>query len=365
MAKKATKKVTEDVNASEKKKALETALSQIRKECGEESIRRLGDSPDMQVSAVSTGSLTLDLALGVGGLPRGRIVEIYGPESSGKTTVALHSIAEVQKTGGTAAFIDAEHALDPVYAKAIGVNIDDLLVSQPDNGEQALEITEMLVDSGAVDIVVIDSVAALVPRQEIEGSMGDSHMGVQARLMSQALRKLSGCISKGNCIVIFINQLRSKIGVMYGNPETTTGGNALKYYASVRIDVRKSEVLKNGTESYGNHVKCKVVKNKVAPPFRTAEFDILYGTGISKSSEIMELALTLDLVEKSGSWFSYKGVKIAQGKDNARKYFESHPDEMKELEENIRAIIAKGEVEIEEEINLDSDDFSLDDLNLD
>ena len=367
MAKKATKKatVTEDVNASEKKKALETALSQIRKECGEESIRRLGDSPDMQVSAVSTGSLTLDLALGVGGLPRGRIVEIYGPESSGKTTVALHSIAEVQKTGGTAAFIDAEHALDPVYAKAIGVNIDDLLVSQPDNGEQALEITEMLVDSGAVDIVVIDSVAALVPRQEIEGSMGDSHMGVQARLMSQALRKLSGCISKGNCIVIFINQLRSKIGVMYGNPETTTGGNALKYYASVRIDVRKSEVLKNGTESYGNHVKCKVVKNKVAPPFRTAEFDILYGTGISKSSEIMELALTLDLVEKSGSWFSYKGVKIAQGKDNARRYFESHPDEMKELEENIRAIIAKGEVEIEEEINLDSDDFSLDDLNLD
>ena len=368
MAKKTDKvKKTEvdDSTASAKKKALETALSQIRKECGEESIRRLGDSPDMQVSAVSTGSLTLDLALGVGGLPRGRIVEIYGPESSGKTTVALHSIAEVQKTGGTAAFIDAEHALDPVYAKAIGVNIDDLLVSQPDNGEQALEITEMLVDSGAVDIVVIDSVAALVPRQEIEGSMGDSHMGVQARLMSQALRKLSGCISKGNCIVIFINQLRSKIGVMYGNPETTTGGNALKYYASVRIDVRKSEVLKNGTESYGNHVKCKVVKNKVAPPFRTAEFDILYGTGISKSSEIMELAITLDLVEKSGSWFSYKGVKIAQGKENARKYFESHPEEMKELEENIRAIIARGEVEIEEDINLDSDDFSLDDLNLD
>ena len=366
MAKKTVKKTeVDDSTASAKKKALETALSQIRKECGEESIRRLGDSPDMQVSVVSTGSLTLDLALGVGGLPRGRIIEIYGPESSGKTTVALHSIAEVQKTGGTAAFIDAEHALDPVYAKAIGVNIDDLLVSQPDNGEQALEITEMLVDSGAVDIVVIDSVAALVPRQEIEGSMGDSHMGVQARLMSQALRKLSGCISKGNCIVIFINQLRSKIGVMYGNPETTTGGNALKYYASVRIDVRKSEVLKNGTESYGNHVKCKVVKNKVAPPFRTAEFDILYGTGISKSSEIMELAITLDLVEKSGSWFSYKGVKIAQGKDNARKYFESHPEEMKELEENIRAIIARGEVEIEEDINLDSDDFSLDDLNLD
>ena len=367
MAKKAEKekKVASEISAEERKKALETALGQIRKECGQESIRRLGDSPDMQISAVSTGSLTLDLALGVGGLPKGRIVEIYGPESSGKTTVALHAIAEVQKIGGTAAFIDAEHALDPVYAKAIGVNIDDLLVSQPDNGEQALEITEMLVDSGAVDIVVIDSVAALVPRQEIEGSMGDSHMGVQARLMSQALRKLSGAISSSNCIVIFINQLRSKIGVMYGNPETTTGGNALKYYASVRIDVRKSEVLKNGADSYGNHVKCKVVKNKVAPPFRTAEFDILYGTGISKSSEIMELALELDLVDKSGSWFSYNGTRIAQGKDNARKYFESNPELMKELEEKIKSKIANGEVVGDNEDDLDTSDFDLDALNLD
>ena len=365
MAKKVEKK--EAVKSSdERKKALETALGQIRKECGQESIRRLGDSPDIQISAISTGSLTLDLALGIGGLPKGRIIEIYGPESSGKTTVALHAIAETQKLGGTAAFIDAEHALDPVYAKAIGVNIDDLLVSQPDNGEQALEITEMLVNSGAVDIVVIDSVAALVPRQEIEGSMGDSHMGVQARLMSQALRKLSGCISSTNCIVIFINQLRSKIGVMYGNPETTTGGNALKYYASVRIDVRKSEVLKNGAESYGNHVKCKVVKNKVAPPFRTAEFDILYGTGISKSSEIMELALTLELVEKSGSWFSYDGVRIAQGKDNARKYFEANPDKMSELEEKIKNKIANGaSIDDDGGIDLDSADFDLDSLNLD
>ncbi len=366
MAKKAEKKEKVVIsNADDKKKALESALGQIRKECGQESIRRLGDSPDMQISAVSTGSLTLDLALGVGGLPRGRIIEIYGPESSGKTTVALHAIAEVQKVGGIAAFIDAEHALDPVYAKAIGVNIDDLLVSQPDHGEQALEITEKLVDSGAVDIVVIDSVAALVPKQEIEGSMGDSHMGVQARLMSQALRKLSGAISSSNCIVIFINQLRSKIGVMYGNPETTTGGNALKYYASVRIDVRKSEVLKNGTESYGNHVKCKVVKNKVAPPFRTAEFDILYGTGISKSSEIMELAIELELVEKSGSWFSYNGTRIAQGKDNARKYFESNPELMKELEEKIKDKVANGDAVGGDDDDIDTSDFDIDALNLD
>lgn len=366
MAKKAEKKEKVAINSDDdRKKALETALGQIRKECGQEAIRRLGDSPDMKISAVSTGSLTLDLALGVGGLPKGRIIEIYGPESSGKTTVALHAIAEVQKIGGNAAFIDAEHALDPVYAKAIGVNIDDLLVSQPDHGEQALEITEMLVNSGAVDIVVIDSVAALVPKQEIEGSMGDSHMGVQARLMSQALRKLSGCISTSNCIVIFINQLRSKIGVMYGNPETTTGGNALKYYASVRIDVRKSEVLKNGTESYGNHVKCKVVKNKVAPPFRTAEFDILYGTGISKSSEIMELALELELIEKSGSWFSYNGTRVAQGKDNTRKYFESNPELMKELEEKIKEKIANGDVVGGEEDDIDTSDFDIDALNLD
>lgn len=366
MAKKSEKKEKIVINSAEdKKKALETALGQIKKECGQEAIRRLGDSPDLQISAVSTGSLTLDLALGVGGLPKGRIIEIYGPESSGKTTVALHAISEVQKVGGTAAFIDAEHALDPVYAKAIGVNIDDLLVSQPDHGEQALEITEMLVNSGAVDIVVIDSVAALVPKQEIEGSMGESAMGAQARLMSQALRKLSGCISSSKCIVIFINQLRSKIGVMYGNPETTTGGNALKYYASVRIDVRKSEVLKNGTESYGNHVKCKVVKNKVAPPFRTAEFDILYGTGISKSSEIMELALELEIVEKSGSWFSYNGTRVAQGKDNTRKYFESNPELMKELEDKIKERIANGDVVGGDSDDIDASDFNIDDLNLD
>ena len=367
MAKKAVKvtKAAAPESAEEKKKALETALSQIKKDCGEEAIRRLGDAADLQISSVSTGSLNLDLALGVGGLPRGRIVEIYGPESSGKTTVALHSVAEAQKLGGTAAFIDAEHALDPVYAKAIGVNIDELLVSQPDSGEQALEITEKLVNSGAVDIVVIDSVAALVPRQEIEGSMGDSHMGLQARLMSQALRKLSGAIAKTNCIVIFINQLREKLNVMYGNPETTTGGRALKFYASVRIEVRKADTLKNGTDAYGNHVKCKVVKNKVAPPFKTAEFDILYGTGISKASEIMDVAIELGIIEKSGSWFSYMGQKVAQGKDNTRKYFEENPELMKELEEKILSRIAGGAVVEGDELDFDSDEFDLDALNLD
>ena len=369
MAKKATKK-NEDVvsvSAEDKKKALETALNQIKRECGEESIRRLGEKGDLQIGSVSTGSLTLDLALGVGGLPKGRIIEIYGPESSGKTTVALHAVAEAQKQGGTAAFIDAEHALDPVYAKAIGVNIDELLVSQPDNGEQALEITEKLVSSGAVDIVVIDSVAALVPRQEIEGAMGDSHMGLQARLMSQALRKLSGAIAKTNCIVIFINQLRDKLNVMYGNPETTTGGKALKYYASVRIDVRKADTLKNGTEAYGNHVKCKVVKNKVAPPFKVAEFDILYGKGISKASEMMDLALALDIVQKSGSWFSYEGVRVGQGKDNTRAYFEKDPSRMKELEEKIIAKIQNGATgdDGNEDIDIDDDDFDIKSLNLD
>ncbi|MBQ8839976.1 MAG: recombinase RecA [Clostridia bacterium] len=367
MAKKAVKAKddVQVVSPEEKRKALETALSQIKRECGEESIRRLGEKGDIQIGAVSTGSLTLDLALGVGGLPRGRIVEIYGPESSGKTTVALHAVAEAQKQGGTAAFIDAEHALDPVYAKAIGVNIDELLVSQPDNGEQALEITEKLVSSGAVDIVVIDSVAALVPRQEIEGSMGDSHMGLQARLMSQALRKLSGAIAKTNCIVIFINQLRDKLNVMYGNPETTTGGKALKYYASVRIDVRKADTLKNGTEAYGNHVKCKVVKNKVAPPFKVAEFDILYGKGISKASEMMELALTLDIVQKSGSWFSYEGQKVAQGKDNTRAYFEKDPALMKELEEKIIAKIQSGATGGDDDDIDIGDDFDIKSLNLD
>ena len=351
MAKKAVKttKAVSVEGADEKKKALETALSQIKKECGEESIRRLGDAADLKISAVSTGSLNLDLALGVGGLPKGRIVEIYGPESSGKTTVALHSVAEAQKAGGTAAFIDAEHALDPVYAKAIGVNIDELLVSQPDSGEQALEITEKLVNSGAVDIIVIDSVAALVPRQEIEGSMGDSHMGLQARLMSQALRKLSGAISKTNCIVIFINQLREKLNVMYGNPETTTGGRALKFYASVRIEVRKADVLKNGTEAYGNHVKCKVVKNKVAPPFKEAEFDILYGEGISKEGNILDAAVELDIIKKSGAWFSYEGEKLGQGRDNIRRHLKENPEFCKIIEEKVR--VALGVSGEKEEIN--------------
>ena len=323
--------------AEERAKALETAIARIEKAYGKGTIMKLGTNECMNVSAVSTGSLTLDLALGIGGLPRGRIIEIYGPESSGKTTLALHAVAEVQKAGGEAAFIDAEHALDPMYAKALGVDIENLLVSQPDSGEQALEVADALVRSGAVGIVVVDSVAALVPQQEIDGDMGASHVGLQARLMSQALRKLSGSIAKTNCIVIFINQLREKVGVMYGNPEVTPGGRALKFYASVRIDIRKTDTLKNGTETYGNHVRCKVVKNKVAPPFRTAEFDILYGRGISKSSEIIEIGTALDIIEKSGSWFSYNGDRIGQGKDNARNYIESNPDVMAEIEEKIKA----------------------------
>lgn len=321
----------------EKQKALDAAISYITKSYGKGSIMKLGQNTAMNVSAIPTGSLTLDLALGIGGVPRGRIVEVFGPESSGKTTIALHIAAEAQKAGGVAAFIDAEHALDPVYAKALGVDIDNLLVSQPDSGEQALEITEALVRSGAVDVLVVDSVAALVPQQEIDGDMGSSHVGVQARLMSQALRKLSGSISKSNAVVIFINQLREKVGVMYGNPETTTGGRALKFYASVRLDIRRSEVLKTGTESYGNRVKVKVVKNKVAPPFRVAEFDILYGKGISKSGEIIDLAIARDIIEKSGSWFSYNGERLAQGKDNARRVIEESPELMKEIEEKVRA----------------------------
>ncbi|MBO4230000.1 MAG: recombinase RecA [Clostridia bacterium] len=321
----------------DRKKALETAISQIRKAKGAGSIMRLGDNVTMNVSAIPTGSLTLDMALGIGGVPRGRIVEIYGPESSGKTTVALHIIAETQKLGGEAAFIDAEHALDPVYAKNLGVNIDDLLVSQPDCGEDALEITDQLVRSGAVDVVVIDSVAALVPQQEIDGDMGANHVGLQARLMSQALRKLAGAIAKTNCVVIFINQLREKVGVMYGNPEVTTGGKALKFYASVRLDVRKVENLKQGDTVYGSHVKVKVVKNKVAPPFRVAEFDLLYGKGISKASEIVDAAMELDIIQKSGSWFFYEGERIAQGKENTRKYFEDNPDMMKKVEDLIKA----------------------------
>ena len=339
----------------DKKKALETALAQIEKDFGKGTIMKLGENTHMQVDSIPTGSLTLDLALGIGGIPRGRIIEIFGPESSGKTTVALHVVAEVQRMGGEAAFIDAEHALDPVYAKALGVDIDSLLVSQPDTGEQALEITEALVRSGAIDVIVVDSVAALVPQQEIDGVMGASHVGLQARLMSQALRKLSGAIAKTGCAVIFINQLREKVNVMYGNPETTTGGRALKFYASVRIDVRKTENLKQGSEVYGSRVKCKVVKNKVAPPFKIAEFDILYGKGISKSSEILDIGTELGIIAKSGSWFSYNGERIGQGKENARKTIEENRALMEEIEKKIKA--QSDEIEIAEEAySLDEDE---------
>ncbi len=345
---KATKKKETAVKVDQndaKKKALESTLLQIEKDHGKGAITRLGDNKAMNVTAISTGSLTLDLALGIGGLPRGRIIEIYGPESSGKTTLALHSVAEVQKKGGTAAYIDVENALDPVYAKALGIDIDELLVSQPDSAEQALEITESLVRSGAVDIVVVDSVAALVPQAEVDAEMGQTQVAAQARLMSQALRKLTGSIAKTNCIVIFINQLRLKVGIVYGNPETTPGGTALKYYASVRIDIRKSEVLKNGTNSYGNHVKCKVVKNKVAPPFKVAEFDILYGKGISKTGEILDLAVEAGIMEKSGAWFSYNDERIAQGRDKARNYLEEHPEVTEEIENKIRAFSESGTLE--------------------
>ena len=355
MAKKAQPaRTVEKVEASDKKAALETVMQRIERECGKGSIMRLGENAAMNVSAVSTGSLSLDFALGIGGVPRGRITEIYGPESSGKTTIALHVIAEVQKQGGEAAFIDAEHALDPVYAKKLGVDINNLLVSQPDCGEQALEIAETLVNSGAIDIIVIDSVAALVPRQEIEGDMGASHVGVQARLMSQAMRKLAGAIAKSNCILIFTNQLREKVGVMYGNPEVTTGGKALKFYASVRIDVRRVESLKNGSDVYGSHTRCKVVKNKVAPPFKTAEFDILYGSGISKSSEIIDMAIQLEIVEKSGAWFYYEGERLGQGKDNVRKLIESDKELMDKLETLVREKVQSGE--ISEDAAADGDD---------
>ena len=322
------------VNA-DKKKAIETAMQQIEKMYGKGSIMRYGDGNVANVEAIPTGSLALDLALGIGGLPRGRVVEIYGPESSGKTTLALHVLAEAQKMGGEVAFVDAEHALDPTYAKALGVNVEDMLISQPDTGEQALEITEALVRSGAIDVVVVDSVAALVPRAEIEGEMGDSFVGLHARLMSQALRKLTGIINKTNTIVIFINQLREKVGVMYGNPEVT-GGRALKFYASVRIDVRRVETLKAGGEVVGNHVRAKVVKNKVAPPFREAEFDIMYGEGISKLSELIDLGVKLDLVQKSGSWFSLGDVRLGQGKDAAKEYFRQNPEAAAALEKNVR-----------------------------
>ena len=321
----------------EKQKALEAALGHIEKQYGKGSVMKLGDSSsNMVVEAVPTGSLGLDIALGVGGVPKGRIVEIDGPESSGKTTVALHMVAEVQKRGGIAGFIDAEHALDPVYAKNIGVDIDNLYISQPDNGEQALEITETMVRSGAVDIVIVDSVAALVPKAEIEGDMGDSHVGLHARLMSQALRKLTAAISRSNCVVIFINQLREKVGVMFGNPETTTGGRALKFYASVRLDVRRTETLKQGGEMVGNHVKVKVVKNKVAPPFKQAEFDIMFGTGISREGEILDLASECNVVNKSGAWYSYNGERIGQGRENVKIFLKDHPEICEEIEKQVR-----------------------------
>lgn len=324
---------------TERIKALESALQQIEKQYGKGSVMKLGDTgANMNVEVVPSGSLSLDAALGLGGFPKGRIVEIYGPESSGKTTVALHAVAEVQKRGGIAGFIDAEHALDPVYAANIGVDINNLYISQPDNGEQALEITETMVRSGAVDIVIVDSVAALVPKAEIEGDMGDSHVGLQARLMSQALRKLTAVISKSNCIVIFINQLREKVGVMFGNPETTTGGRALKFYASVRLDVRRIEALKAGGEVVGNRTRVKVVKNKVAPPFREAEFDIMFGQGISKEGDILDLAVEENIIQKSGAWFAYNDEKIGQGRENAKLFLKEHPDVMVEVEQKVREV---------------------------
>ena len=328
---------TQKTEPGAKKDALATALAQIEKQFGKGAVMKLGDNAAMQVEAISTGSLGLDMALGVGGVPRGRIVEVYGPESSGKTTLALHILAEAQKQGGEVAFIDVEHALDPVYAEALGVDINNLLVSQPDTGEQAMEICEALVRSGAIDAIVVDSVAAMVPRAEIEGEMGEAFVGLQARLMSQALRKLAGTVSKTNCIVIFINQLRMKIGVMYGNPETTTGGNALKFYSSVRLDVRKIEAIKSGTEIVGNRTRVKVIKNKCAPPFREAVFDIMYGEGISRFGELLDIAVTLELVNKSGSWFSVGDERIGQGRDNAKQYIADHPELAAELEARVRA----------------------------
>ena len=322
--------------ASDKKRALETCIAQLEKTYGKGTVMRMGENTGIVVEAIPTGSLSLDLALGIGGVPRGRIIEIYGPESSGKTTLALHVVAEAQKRGGEVAYIDAEHAMDPSYARALGVDIDSMLISQPDTGEQGLEICEALVRSGAIDVVVVDSVAALTPRAEIEGDMGDSHVGLLARLMSQALRKLAGSIAKTNCVVIFINQLREKVGVMYGNPEVTTGGRALKFYASVRIDVRRIETLKSGGEMIGNRTRAKVVKNKVAPPFREAEFDIMYGEGISKLGEMLDLGVKLDLVQKSGSWFNMGEVRLGQGRDAAKQYLRDHPDEADALEANIR-----------------------------
>ena len=366
----ATKKTTAAADAkaapsaADKKAALETVLSRIERECGKGSIMRLGENASMNVSAVSTGSLTLDFALGIGGIPKGRITEIYGPESSGKTTIALHVVAEVQKQGGEAAFIDAEHALDPVYARKLGVDIDQLYVSQPDTGEQALEITDALVRSGAVDAIVVDSVAALVPKQEIEGEMGDTFVGLQARLMSQALRKLAGTISKTNCVVIFINQLRMKIGVMYGNPETTTGGNALKFYSSVRLDVRRVEAIKEGGNVVGNKTRVKVVKNKVAPPFREAIFDIMYGQGISKWGELVDLAVQMEIIQKSGSWFSMGDERIGQGKDSVKNFLLDNPDIAEQVEAQVRARLIQGNASreparaAERPVAVSADDFN-------
>ena len=349
-------------NNEDKQKALEAAIAKLEKDFGKGTVMKLGDSTaNVSVETVPTGCLSLDLALGLGGVPKGRVIEVYGPESSGKTTIALHMIAEVQKRGGIAGFIDAEHALDPVYAKNIGVDVSELYISQPDSGDQALEIAETMVRSGAVDIIVVDSVAALVPRQEIEGDMGDSHVGLQARLMSQALRKLTPVISKSNCVVIFINQLREKVGVMFGNPETTTGGRALKFYASIRMDVRRIETLKQSGEMVGNRTRIKVVKNKIAPPFKEAEFDIMFGKGISKEGDILDLATSIDLVNKSGAWYAYNGNKIGQGRENAKQYLSEHPDIMTELETKVRehyglapaeesaVQVPKPEVEAEEE----------------
>ena len=352
---------------TERQKALEAALGQIEKQFGKGSVMKLGEFKAMNVEAIPTGALSLDIALGIGGIPKGRIIEVYGPESSGKTTLALHMIAEAQKKGGEAAFIDAEHALDPVYAKHLGVDIDNLIVSQPDTGEQALEIAEALVRSGAIDIIVVDSVAALVPKAEIDGDMGDAHVGLQARLMSQALRKLAGVINKSNSVIVFINQLREKVGIMFGNPETTPGGRALKFYASVRMDIRKIENIKQDGDVVGNRVRVKVVKNKVAPPFREAEFDIVYGKGISKSGNILDLGINLGLIDKSGSWFGYNGNRIGQGRENAKKYLEDNPEIMQEVEDKIRKNFDEafeqslGEEVVDEEQDIEPDDNEFDD----
>ena len=337
--------VKKDVD-TKKEQALNDAIKQIEKQFGKGSVMKLGDRAAVDVAVIPTGSLTLDMALGIGGYPKGRIIEIYGPESSGKTTLTLHAIAEVQKQGGTAAFIDAEHAIDPVYAKNLGVNIDELILSQPDSGEQGLEIAETLVRSGAIDLVVVDSVAALVPQVELDGEMGDQQMGLQARLMSKALRKLSGVMNKTDCTIIFINQLREKIGVMFGNPETTTGGRALKFYSSVRVEIRRSEAIKNGTEIVGNKVNIKVVKNKVAPPFKSTSVDIIYGKGISRDGEVLDLAVEKDIVDKSGAWYAYKGEKIGQGRENSKRYLIEHPDIMNEITEAIKASLMPSEEEV-------------------